>query len=64
MLVKDTPSPAVRAITAFAAAELRRIDALAKSAGEKQLDAATSAHLADLRTRIGKALEAAYVKKG
>jgi hypothetical protein len=64
VLFKDTPSPALRTITAFAAAELRRIDALAKAATEKKLDATTAAHLADLRKRIEKALDAAYVKKG
>jgi len=69
VLVKDTPSPAVRAITTLAAQELRRIDSFAKDAlsGETQtrpLDPASKAHLSELRTRIGKALDAAYVKKG
>jgi len=64
VLLKDTPSPAMRTITAFAAGELRRIDELAKSAADKKPEAATAAHLADLRARIEKALDAAYVKKG
>jgi len=69
VLVKDAPSPAVRAITTLAAQELRRIDSLAKDAlsGETQsrtLDPISKAHLAELRTRIAKALDAAYVKKG
>ena len=64
VLVKDTPSPAVRAITTLAAQELRRIDSLAKDAETRPLDPASKAHLAELRTRIEKALDAAYVKKG
>ena len=64
VLVKDTPSPAVRAITTLAAQELRRIDSLAKDAETRPLDPASKAHLSELRTRISKALDAAYVKKG
>src|SRR5262245_19647317 len=64
VLVKDTPSPAVRAITTLAAQELRRIDSLAKDAEARPLDPASKAHLSELRTRIAKALDAAYVKKG
>jgi hypothetical protein len=64
VLVKDTPSPAMRAITTLAAQELRRIDSLAKDAETRPLDPASKAHLAELRTRIAKALDAAYVKKG
>jgi len=64
VLTEDAPSPALRAITSLAAQELRRIDGFAKDAESGPLDPATKAHLAELRTRIQKALDAAYVKKG
>jgi hypothetical protein len=64
VLVDDTNSPAMRAITTLAAQELRRIDAMAKSAEGRPLDVSSKAHLAELRTRIAKVLDAAYVKKG
>jgi hypothetical protein len=64
VLVKDTPSPAVRAITTLAAQELRAIDSMAKDASTHSLDPASKAHLSELSTRIEKALDAAYVKKG
>jgi hypothetical protein len=62
--MEGTTSPALRAITTLAAQELRRVDELAKQAESRPLDPASKAHLAELRTRIGKALDAAYVKKG
>jgi len=64
VLTEDAPSPALRAITTLAASELRRIDSMAKEAEGRPLDPATKAHFSELRTRIGKALDAAYVKKG
>jgi hypothetical protein len=64
VLLEDAPSPALRAITALAAQELRRVDELAAGAEQRGPDAATRAHLTDVRTRIRKALDAAYVKKG
>jgi uncharacterized protein DUF4953/uncharacterized protein DUF5117 len=64
VLMPDTTSPALRAITTLAASELRRVDALAKETEARPLDPATKAHLAELRTRIEKALDAAYVKRG
>lgn len=63
VLVGDTRGPATRAIATLAAGELRRIDAgLGRVQGK--LDPASEAHVADLRARIGKALEAPYVRKG
>jgi hypothetical protein len=64
VLANDTRAPALRTIATLAAAELRRIDgALARSEGAG-IDAATQAHFADVRARIQKALDAAYVRKG
>jgi hypothetical protein len=64
VLVGDTRSPALRAIATLATAELRRIDGLLEAAGEREAEPAAAAHRADLRVRIGKALDAAYVRKG
>ncbi len=64
VLVGDTRSPALRAIATLSTAELRRIDGLVEKAEKQGLDPATQAHFADLRARIGKALDAAYVRKG
>ncbi len=60
-LLPDVPSPALRTISSMATRELRRIDEMAAAAGNNSLDPYTDAHLADVRTRIGKALDAAYV---
>lgn len=60
-LLEDSPSPALRTICSLARQELRRIDAMAKNAQDAKPDPYTSAHLADVRTRIGRALDAAYV---
>ena len=60
-LLPDVPSPALRTISSMATRELRRIDEMAAVAGNNSLDPYTDAHLADVRTRIGKALDAAYV---
>ncbi len=45
----------------MATQELRRIDEMAAAAGKTSPDPYTDAHLADIRTRIAKALDAAYV---
>ena len=60
-LLEDVPSPALRTISSMARQELRRIGEMAEGAQEAELDPYTVAHLADMRTRIGRALEAAYV---
>ena len=60
-LLPDVPSPALRTISSMATQEMRRIDRMAAAAAESSPDAYTNAHLADVRTRIGKALDAAYV---
>ncbi|MHC5026046.1 MAG: zinc-dependent metalloprotease [Planctomycetota bacterium] len=62
-LLDDVPSPSFRTISALATQELRRIDSLAEGViTKKSLDDYSAAHLADVRTRIGKALDAAYVQ--
>jgi hypothetical protein len=58
-LLQDVPSPALRTISAMARQEL--IDEMAERASKAGPDPYTVAHLADVRTRIAKALEAAYV---
>jgi hypothetical protein len=60
-LLEDMPSPAVRTISAMAVQELRRIDEMAGDAENGGPDPYTVAHLSDVRQRIGKALDAAYV---
>ena len=60
-LLQDVPGPALRTISSMATQELRRIDEMAAQAQNAAPDPCTIAHLADVRTRIGKALGAAYV---
>ena len=60
-LLPDSPSPAVRTISTLATQELRRIDEAAKRSMNGSADPYSQAHLADIRTRIAKAMEAAYV---
>ena len=60
-LLQDVPSPAMRTISAMATQELRRIDEIAAAAQKEAPDPYSAAHLADVRTRIDKALDAAYV---
>lgn len=60
-LMPDRASPALRTISALATQELRQIDKLAGKAQGVDPDPYTEAHLADVRTRIAKTLEAAYV---
>ncbi|MHC5004561.1 MAG: hypothetical protein ACYTJ0_15715 [Planctomycetota bacterium] len=45
----------------MATIELNRIDELAAQAQKAEADPYTAAHLADVRTRVGKAMEAASV---
>jgi hypothetical protein len=60
-LLPNTPSPALRTISTLATQELRRIDEMAAEAEKAAPDPYTVAHLADVRTRIAKAMDAAYV---
>ncbi|MHC5113744.1 MAG: zinc-dependent metalloprotease [Planctomycetota bacterium] len=60
-LLPDVPSPALRTISTLARQELRRVDDMARQAAKSGPDPYTSAHLADVRTRIAKALDAAYM---
>jgi hypothetical protein len=57
LALMDGSSPTLRTISALAAQQLRDVAGMASSGG----DAYTKAHMADVQTRIGKALEAAYV---
>ena len=57
----DASSPSLRAIGTLATGELRRIDEMAEKALGANPDTYTSAHLSDIRTRIARALDAAYV---
>jgi len=59
-LLKST-NASLRTISALATQQLRQIDEWAESAGRGKKDAYTEAHLADVRARIGKAIEASYV---
>jgi hypothetical protein len=57
----ESSSPSLRTISTLAAAELRRVDAMAEKALKASPEAYTKAHLEDARTRIARALDAAYV---
>ncbi len=57
----DSTSPSLRAISTLAANELRKVDSRAEQALGQMADAYAEAHLNDLRSRIAKALDAAYV---
>ena len=57
----DSTSASLRAIGTLATGELRAIDARCEKAQSGSPDAYAKAHLADVRTRIAKALDAAYV---
>ncbi len=61
MLLDRTTSPSLRTIATLATAELRQIDTLCQQSLSKDQDHYTSAHLNDIRKRISKAMEAAYV---
>jgi hypothetical protein len=60
-LLDNTPSPALRTISAMATQELRDVDALLSAAQKGDLDPYTKAHVADVRARIERALTAAYL---
>ncbi len=57
----NSTNPALRTISTLAAAELRRIDTMAEAALKARPEAYTGAHLTDVRTRIARAMDAAYV---
>ena len=57
----NSTNPALRTISTLAAAELRRVDAMADAALKAKPEAYTGAHLTDVRTRIARAMDAAYV---
>ncbi|CAE7758087.1 unnamed protein product [Symbiodinium sp. CCMP2592] len=61
MLLDGTSSPSLRTIATLASAELGRIDSMCDRALERNPDSYTTAHLSDIRTRISKAMDAAYV---
>lgn len=58
MLLNDNASPTMRTISTIAAAQLKKIQGMDGVGGS---DAYTKAHLADVKTRIERALDAAYV---
>ncbi len=57
----DSSSPTLRTIATLATAELRRIDSMAERAQGANPGTYTAAHLGDVRTRIARTLDAAYV---
>jgi hypothetical protein len=60
-LMDTATSPTLRTISTLARHELRRIDKMTESALQSGPDTYTQAHLEDIRARIAKTLEAAYV---
>lgn len=54
-------NPSLRTIGTLATSELRRIEKAIAGAEGSEMDAYTRAHLEDVRSRINKALDAAYV---
>ena len=60
-LLDRTTSPAMRTISTLAVQELGRIKGAAEKAAGANPDPYTRAHLADVTTRIDRAMEAAYV---
>jgi hypothetical protein len=60
-LPRDTMSPSMRAVASLARAELSRIAKGIDGAMGKSGDTMTDANLADIKTRIDRALDAAYV---
>ena len=61
MLLRNPTSPSLRTIATLATAELGRIDSMCEQALTRSPDTYTSAHLNDIRTRISKSIDAAYV---
>lgn len=60
-LMDRTSSPAMRTISSMAKRELKAIDSMIEKAAKAKPDAYTDAHFADARTRIARAMDAAYV---
>jgi hypothetical protein len=60
-LADDATSPSMRTISTLAKRELRRVDAMARRGLSADADPYTAAHLEDVRARIARAMEAAYV---
>lgn len=60
-MLRSSGSPAWRTISTLAVQELRRIDTLAANSLKHNPDPYTLAHLDDVRSRIARTLEAAYV---
>lgn len=57
----NSSNATLRTISTLAASELRRVDSTAEQALKSEPDAYTKAHLQDVRARIARALDAAYV---
>jgi hypothetical protein len=60
-LLDGSTSPSLRTISTLAVQELQRIDGLAEAAAKRNPDPYTSAHLSDVRSRIARTVDAAYV---
>jgi len=61
MLLDGMSSPSLRTIATLATAELNRVDTMCERALDRNPDTYTTAHLNDIRTRIARSLDAAYV---
>ncbi len=61
LMLMRSGDPTMRTIGTLATSELRRIDGMAEKALKANPDAYTKAHLEDVRTRIARSLDAAYV---
>lgn len=57
------PNASYNTVTTLAREELRTVDDMIAKAQEIDADPYTTAHLADARERIGRALEAAYIRQ-
>ena len=57
------PGSAAGTIQSLARSELRAIDHAIERVSQRQADAATRAHLVDMRERIAQALEATYIRR-
>ena len=61
MLLDGMSSPSLRTIATLATAELNRVDSMCERALDRNPDTYTAAHLNDIRSRIARSLDAAYV---
>ncbi len=61
MLLDGMSSPSLRTIATLATAELIRVDSMCERSLDRNPDIYTTAHLNDIRTRISRSLDAAYV---